>query len=214
MPNGDRSPEWQPGCYFNGRDVTRSSESENNFRKEWKEIIDCLYSYPSIAVWVPFNEAWGQFKTPEIAEWTKQYDPSRLVNPASGGNHYTCGDMLDLHKYPAPELYLYDGARPTVLGEYGGIGLALEGHTWEDRRNWGYVQFKNADEATEEYIRYARMLLELAKTGFSAAVYTQITDVEVEVNGLITYDRKIVKLDEAKLREINQTVCHSLDNRF
>lgn len=214
MPNGDRSPEWQPGCYFNGRDVTRSSESENNFRKEWKEIIDCLYSYPSIAVWVPFNEAWGQFKTPEIVAWTKSYDPSRLVNPASGGNHYACGDMLDLHKYPAPELYLYDGARPTVLGEYGGIGLALEGHTWEDRRNWGYVQFKNADEATEEYIRYARMLLELAKTGFSAAVYTQITDVEVEVNGLITYDRKIVKLDEAKLREINQTVCHSLDNRF
>ena len=157
---------------------------------------------------------WGQFKTPEIVAWTKSYDPSRLVNPASGGNHYACGDMLDLHKYPAPELYLYDGARPTVLGEYGGIGLALEGHTWEDRRNWAYVQFKNADEATEEYIRYARMLLELAKTGFSAAVYTQITDVEVEVNGLITYDRKIVKLDEAKLREINQTVCHSLDNRF
>ena len=73
-----------------------------------KEIMDALYSYPCIGTWIPFNEAWGQFKTPEIVEWTKQYDPTRLVNPASGGNHYTCGDMLDLHNYPAPELYLYD----------------------------------------------------------------------------------------------------------
>ncbi len=74
----------------------------------------------------PFNEAWGQFKTSEIAEWTKQYDSTRLVNPASGGNHYTCGDMLDLHNYPGPEMYLYDAQRATVLGEYGGIGLVFE----------------------------------------------------------------------------------------
>lgn len=80
-----------------------------------------------------FNEAWGQFKTREIAEWTKQYDPTRLVNPASGGNHYTCGDMLDLHHYPAPELYLYDAQRATVLGEYGGIGLLMKNHLWESR---------------------------------------------------------------------------------
>lgn len=78
-----------------------------------------------------FNEAWGQFKTSEIAEWTKQYDPTRLVNPASGGNHYTCGDMLDLHNYPGPEMYLYDAQRATVLGEYGGIGLVLKNHLWE-----------------------------------------------------------------------------------
>ena len=100
--------------------------------------LDCLYSYPCIGTWVPFNEAWGQFKTPEIAEWTKQYDPSRLVNPASGGNHYTCGDMLDLHNYPGPEMYLYDAQRATVLGEYGGIGLVLKEHLWEPNRNWGW----------------------------------------------------------------------------
>ena len=84
MPNGGPSPQWQARNYFNGREVIRSAASEANYRKEWKEIIDCLYSYPSIAVWVPFNEAWGQFKTPEIVAWTKEYDPSRLVNPASG----------------------------------------------------------------------------------------------------------------------------------
>ena len=211
MPNGDRSPEWQSARYFDGRDVTRSPESEANYRKEWKEIIDYLYSYPCIGVWVPFNEAWGQFKTPEIVAWTKRYDPSRLVNPASGGNHYACGDMLDLHKYPAPELYLYDASRPTVLGEYGGIGLPLEGHTWETKRNWGYVQFKNSDEATAEYVKYARQLLNLSKHGFSAAVYTQTTDVEVEINGLMTYDRKVIKLNEAEVRRVNEEICHSLD---
>ena len=87
-----------------------------------------------IAAWVPFNEAWGQFKTPEIAEWTKEYDPTRLVNPASGGNHYTCGDMLDLHHYPAPEMYLYDAQRANVLGEYGGIGLGSERIIFGERR--------------------------------------------------------------------------------
>ena len=211
MPNGDRNPEWQSTQYFNGRDVTRSPESEANYRKEWKEIIDYLYSYPCIGVWVPFNEAWGQFKTPEIVAWTKQYDPSRLVNPASGGNHYACGDMLDLHNYPAPKLYLYDASRPTVLGEYGGIGLPLEGHTWETKRNWGYVQFKSSEEATAEYVKYARQLLNLSKHGFSAAVYTQTTDVEVEINGLMTYDRKVIKLNEAEVRRINEEICHSLD---
>ena len=78
------------------------------YRKEWKEIMDCLYSYPCIGTWVPFNEAWDSLRPLKLLEWTKQYDPTRLVNPASGGNHYTCGDMLDLHNYPAPEMYLYD----------------------------------------------------------------------------------------------------------
>lgn len=125
MPSGDRNPEWQNRKYFEGTEMKRSAESEACYRKEWKEIMDALYSYPCIGTWIPFNEAWGQFKTPEIVEWTKQYDPTRLVNPASGGNHYTCGDMLDLHNYPAPELYLYDAQRATVLGEYGGIGWVV-----------------------------------------------------------------------------------------
>ena len=165
-----------------------------------------------IAVWVPFNEAWGQFKTPEIVAWTKEYDPSRLVNPASGGNHYTCGDILDLHHYPGPNMFLYDPRRATVLGEYGGIGLVIEGNTWvNDKKNWGYVKFNTSDEVTNEYIKYGKHLLELIQKGFSAAVYTQTTDVEGEINGLMTYDRKVIKMNEAKVREINQQICNSLN---
>ncbi len=211
MPSGDRNPEWQNRKYFEGTEMKRSAESEACYRKEWKEIMDALYSYPCIGTWIPFNEAWGQFKTPEIVEWTKQYDPTRLVNPASGGNHYTCGDMLDLHNYPAPELYLYDAQRATVLGEYGGIGWVVQGHIWEPDRNWGYIQFNSSKEVTDEYVKYAEKLYDLIPRGFSAAVYTQTTDVEVEVNGLMTYDRKVIKLDEKRVREINRKLCESLN---
>ena len=212
MPNGDRGPEWQMRQYFDGVDRVRSVESEANFREEWKELIDYLYSYPSVGVWVPFNEAWGQFKTEEIAEWTKQYDPTRLVNPASGGNHYTVGDMLDLHQYPAPQLYLYDAQRATVLGEYGGIGWANKEHLWEPDRNWGYVQFNSEKEVTDEYVKYAEQLKQLIRQGFSAALYTQTTDVEIEVNGLLTYDRELVKVDEERVRKVNQEICNILND--
>lgn len=210
MPSGDRNPEWQNRKYFEGTEKKRSAVSEACYRKEWKEIMDCLYSYPCIGTWVPFNEAWGQFKTPEIAEWTKEYDPTRLVNPASGGNHYTCGDMLDLHNYPAPEMYLYDAQRANVLGEYGGIGWVVKNHIWEPDRNWGYIQFNSSKEVTDEYIKYTDMLYDLITRGFSAAVYTQTTDVEVEVNGLMTYDRKVIKVDEKRVREANARICKSL----
>jgi beta-galactosidase/beta-glucuronidase len=212
MPNGDRSPYWQNRQYFTGTSLERTPQSEANYRKEWKEIMDFLFSNPSIVVWVPFNEAWGQFKTPEISDWTKAYDPSRLVNPASGGNHFRTGDMLDLHNYPGPELYLYDAERVTVLGEYGGIGLPLQGHLWQPDKNWGYVQFKNSDEVTNEYIKYTDLLKKYIKAGFSAAVYTQTTDVEGEVNGLITYDRKVIKVNEDRVRKANQEICNMLKN--
>jgi beta-galactosidase/beta-glucuronidase len=210
MPNGGVSPQWQGRNYFDGNELKRTAESEQIYRKEWKEIIDYLYSYPSIVVWVPFNEAWGQFKTEEIADWTKTYDPSRLVNPASGGNHYRTGDILDLHNYPGPNLFLYDAERVTVLGEYGGIGLPLEGHLWKADNNWGYVKFKNSKETTDEYIKYAQHLMKLIKLGFSAAVYTQTTDVEGEVNGFMTYDRKVDKLDFERVNDINKQVIETL----
>jgi len=211
MPNGDRSPQWQMRNYFNGLELVRSAESEANFRQEWKEIMDLTISNPSVVVWVPFNEAWGQFKTEEIVEWTKNYDPSRLVNPASGGNHYDVGDMLDMHNYPDPVMGLYDSKRANVLGEYGGIGLVLENHLWEKDRNWGYVQYKTSEEATNAYIEMAEKLKKLIPFGYSAAVYTQTTDVEVEVNGLMTYDRKVVKLNEDKVRKVNMEVIGTLN---
>jgi beta-galactosidase/beta-glucuronidase len=211
MPSGDHSPQWQSRNYFNGKEFDRSASSEENYRREWMEIIDFCYSNPCVVTWVPFNEAWGQFKTAEIVAWTKNYDPSRLVNPASGGNHYDTGDMLDIHNYPDPVIAMFDGKRACVLGEYGGIGLALNDHLWDQDRNWGYVQYKTSEEATDAYINLAEKLKKLIPTCYSAAVYTQTTDVESEVNGLMTYDRQIVKLNEERIRKVNQEVCMSLN---
>lgn len=213
MPSGDKSPRWDMHQYSEIPDAIRSEESETNYRKEWKDIIDFLYNYPSIAVWVPFNEAWGQFKTKEIVEWTKSYDPSRLVDPSSGGNHSRNGDMLDIHNYPGPKVRIFDAERANVLGEYGGIGFPMQGHLWQTDKNWGYVQFKNSKDVTDKYIEYAEQLKTMIKTCYSAAVYTQTTDVEGEVNGLITYDRKVIKLEEGRLRKINQEICNSLQSK-
>ena len=210
MPSGGRGPGWVTTRYFDGPLSKRTPESEATYKKEWKEIIDYLYSAPCIGVWVPFNESWGQFNTPEIVNWTKMYDPSRLVNPASGGNHYPVGDILDLHNYPEPKLYFYDACRATVLGEYGGIGRKVEGHTWVSSQGWGYVEYDTEEKVTDTYVEYAEMLMKLIERGFSAAVYTQTTDCEVELNGLMTYDREIIKLNEQRIREINQKVIRSL----
>lgn len=211
MPSGDHGNHWDPHKYNGGTDRQRSAESAANFYQEWKEIMDLCISHPSVVVWVPFNEAWGQFETKEAAEWTKQYDPSRLVNPASGGNHRDCGDILDLHNYPGPNMFLFDALRVNVLGEYGGIGLPLKGHLWEDGdKNWGYIEFKNSDQVTAEYVKYADQLKDWVKKGFSAAVYTQTTDVEGEVNGLMTYDRKVVKINEEAVKKANQSVIDTM----
>jgi hypothetical protein len=207
MPSGDHNRyQWEPHRYNGGTDAKRSQASIDNYYREWEEIMDLCGSFPSVVVWVPFNEAWGQFDTEKVVEWTIARDASRLVNPASGGNHRPCGHILDLHNYPAPGMFLFDAERVNVLGEYGGIGLPMEEHLWWQKRNWGYIQFKNSDEVTAEYVKYAQQLQELVKRGFSAAVYTQTTDVEGEVNGLMTYDRKKVKINEAEVRKANQAV--------
>ena len=211
MPSGDLHGSWQNTRWYEGTEFVRSAASEANYRKEWQEIMDYLHSNPCIVVWVPFNEGWGQFKTVEIAAWTKQHDPSRLVNAASGGNHFlAAGDILDLHNYPQPDMYLTDAKRVNVLGEYGGIGLPLAGHLWTPDRNWGYVKFTTPAEVTEEYVKYAHALKDYIARGFSAAVYTQTTDVEIEVNGLMTYDRRVDKVDIPRIHEINRQVINTL----
>ena len=211
MPSGDMGNKWEMYTYNGGTDKNRTQESKDNFSKEWKEIMDFCMSSPSVVVWVPFNEAWGQFDTERIVNWTMEYDPSRLVNPASGGNHRPCGHMLDLHNYPEPKMYLYDAKRVNVLGEYGGIGLPVEGHLWSADKNWGYIEFKTREDVTDRYVTYAEKLMELVERGFSAAVYTQTTDVEGEVNGLVTYDREVVKVDVDRLHEVNRRLVRSLD---
>lgn len=118
--------------------------------------------------------------------------------------------MLDIHHYPGPEMKLTDPQRVNVLGEYGGIGLPLDGHLWMNDRNWGYVQFKNSDEVTRQYVEYANSLRDMVKRGFSAAVYTQTTDMEGEINGVMTYDRKVIKMNEDALRKANLEVINAL----
>jgi len=212
MPSGDMSTgKWEPHRYGAGTDAERSEESFANYYKEWGEIMDFCGRHPSVVVWVPYNEAWGQYRAEEVADWTKRRDPSRLVNPASGGNYRDCGDMLDLHNYPEPKMYLYDAKRVNVLGEYGGIGLPVEGHLWSADKNWGYIEFKTREDVTDRYVTYAEKLMELVERGFSAAVYTQTTDVEGEVNGLVTYDREVVKVDVDRLHEVNRRLVRSLD---
>ncbi len=207
MPSGDLGNHWEnrPGVLGRATDKNRTAESEGYYRTEWNRIMNVLYNFPCIVVWTPFNEAWGQFKTVEIADWTKKKDPSRLVNSASGGNFYAAGDILDLHSYPDPAMPLpqiFDGKEAVVCGEFGGLGLPLDGHTWQ-QKNWGYQSFKNTDTMFMRYKTLTDKLAELIPHGLSAAVYTQTTDVEGEVNGFMTYDRKVMKMPLEKLHAEN-----------
>lgn len=207
MPSGDMSgTDWQNRDYYKGTEKHRSPESDLAFRTEWKEIIDHLYNHPCIAVWVPFNEGWGQYDTDEITEWTKAYDPTRLVNGASGGNYFFSGDVLDMHQYPAPGMCLLSDKKANVCGEFGGIGYAVPEHLWFADRNWGYIQFASPREVTDEYVKYLGILDELAKIAYTGGVYTQTTDVEGEVNGLVTYDRKVLKMDTDRVSHANRSL--------
>ena len=209
MPSGDLGNRWdsRPAIVGIANDQKRSAESEGYYKKDWNNIIDALYFFPSIVVWTPFNEGWGQFKTPEIAEWTRKKDPTRLVNSASGGNFSYVDHIIDIHNYPEPVMPgadIFGKKLALVLGEYGGLGLPVSGHVWQEKDNWGYQSFKTADELFAKYTVFIDTLDQLIDKGLSAAVYTQTTDVEVEVNGLMTYDRKVVKNPPAKFKALHQ----------
>ena len=213
MPNiHDNSlGKWGRRHYDEGIDTPVPNEWKDNYCQEWKEIIQTNEVFPSIVMWVPFNEAWGQFNTEEIVKYTKFLDDTRLVNYASGGNFVRCsGDVLDLHNYPNPAMYLFDKDYVNVMGEYGGIGFPVEGHLWQTDKNWGYIQYKSADEVADTYEEYANELIGFVKKGFSGAIYTQTTDVEGEVNGLMTYDRKVIKLNVDRIKAINSKVIASM----
>ncbi|MES2376024.1 MAG: sugar-binding domain-containing protein [Bacteroidota bacterium] len=208
MPSGDLGNRWEnrPGVYDKGTDKDRTPESEGYYRKEWDAIMNALHNHPCIVVWIPFNEAWGQFKTVEIAEWTKKKDPSRLVNSASGGNFFDTGDIVDLHNYPQPAMpraEIFGKTKAVVLGEFGGLGWAVQNHTWVINRVWGYQTFKNGEELFARYSTFTDRLEDLIKIGLSAAIYTQTTDVEGEVNGFLTYDRKVFKMPVDGLYKVN-----------
>lgn len=198
MPSGD--------AYIgrNDPDITRTGESEEQFRLELGEMIKEHFNHPSIIVWVPFNEGWGQFKTGEIVNYIREIDSTRLVNPTSGWTDRNVGDIRDIHAYPGPAMPEPEERRAIVLGEFGGLGLPLEGHTWQEKDNWGYRSFDSQEKLLEAYAGLITQLMPMVGKGLSAAVYTQTTDVEIEVNGLMTYDRAVIKMDAEKLNKINR----------
>ncbi|MEO6316273.1 MAG: sugar-binding domain-containing protein [Chitinophagaceae bacterium] len=219
MPSGDLGNHWEsrPGIFGRATDKDRTPESEQIYKTEWNEIMQDLYNFPSIVVWVPFNEAWGQFKTSEIVEWTIKKDSSRLVNTASGGNFEPVGPIIDLHNYPEPLMpdpVLFGANRILVLGEFGGLGLPVENHTWQQKNNWGYQTFKSKEELWKRYAELINRIPALIEKGLSAAVYTQTTDVEVETNGLMTYDRKEIKMPVADLKKLHQQLYDNSKVKF
>ena len=180
-------------------DLKRSPESAAEYEKELKAMIDALRNHPSIVTWIPFNEGWGQFDTGRITDLIKAYDPSRLVDSTTGWADRHVGDMIDWHVYPGPGSPKPEASRAAVLGEFGGLGLPIPGHTWL-KEGWGYRSFKTQKELTEAGVElFERLHYLIGSPGLSAAVYTQTTDVETEVNGLMTYDREIEKMDPTRL---------------
>ena len=202
---------WSKDSLLGGTECEIPQEWKDNFYNEWTNIMTALRGFQCIVCWVPFNEAWGQFDTPEVVKYTKKFDPTRLVNESSGGNFHLVGDIIDVHHYPHPAMNVFEAKFINVLGEYGGIGYPVPGHTWEIDRKWGYGKNKqSSEEVMQQYEVYAEMLKVFVQTGCAAAVYTQTTDVEGEINGLMTYDRAVIKVDIPRLAEINRSVIESM----
>jgi Beta-galactosidase/beta-glucuronidase len=184
-------------------DIEVTEETAAVYKRELEAMIDTLQAVPSIVVWVPFNEGWGQHDTVNTLKWTKEKDPTRLVDGPSGWEDRGWGDMKDAHIYPGPDMFPVMPDRVSVLGEFGGLGYVVKGHLWQDKNNWGYQNMPTEDALFRRYVGMVSKLSNLNNKGLGAAVYTQITDVEGEVNGLITYDRKVVKLDPDTLAKIH-----------
>jgi len=197
MPNGDKHIGQKDP------DLVRSRDSAVQFELELANIIDSLRNHPCIVMWVPFNEGWGQYDTAHIAGWIKKHDPTRLVNNASGWVDRNEGDVCDIHSYPGPAAPPNEPNRAAVLGEFGGLGLHVREHSWQKTKGWGYRMPKTREQLSAAYGNLLQRLQPMKNKGLAAAVYTQTTDVETEVNGLMSYDRAVIKMDAEKTAALN-----------
>lgn len=196
------------------KDWDRPEASAKDFKAEWKSIMDNLRFFPSIVVWVPFNEGWGQFQTKEVTDWTQNYDKHRLVDATSGWTDRGVGDMFDAHQYPGPSMEptSQNAGRAIVLGEFGGLGWPVKEHLWnEEKRNWGYRTYFDKEIYHKELRQVLNNLYPLLSRGLSAAIYTQTSDVEGEVNGLITYDRKFQKITDDEMKKMAQPLFEPIN---
>jgi beta-galactosidase/beta-glucuronidase len=215
QPSGGVNPRW---VFMSDKPVDADwpDEQHAQYMYELERMMDSLKNSPAIVVWVPFNEAWGQHRSVEVGEWVMQRDPSRLVNIASGGNFFPVGDIADAHAYPDPR-FPFNPERFNdfikVVGEFGGHGFPVEGHLWNpDQKNWGYGKKlpESLDEYKERFRNTLGQLNQLRQEGIAAGVYTQTTDVEVEINGLLTYDREVAKIAAEELAEIRKEFLPNL----
>jgi ABC-type glycerol-3-phosphate transport system permease component len=199
MPSGDAFVDNGAG------EIKRSEASAAQFEAELKEMVDEHINHPAIVMWVIFNEGWGQYDTVRLTNWLKDYDKTRLVNAASGWNDMKIGDVRDIHSYPGPNAPQVYPDRASVLGEFGGLGLAIQGLTWQDEANWGYQELGDQQILLDEYTKLVNRLRPLiVEQGLAAAIYTQLSDVEVEVNGMMTYDRALAKIEPVTVKWINR----------
>jgi len=184
-----------------GNNATESGRRD--FRMELEQMMDQKMNHPSIVMWILFNEGWGQFDTERMVRWMKAVDPTRLVDNASGWTDAKVGDVIDMHSYPEPSVPVPEGARAGVISEFGGLGLGVEGHQWS-QQTWAYQVLTNAETLVGRYGALMEKVWELQKVnGLGAAVYTQLTDVESECNGFLTYDRQVLKTDAEKVFQAN-----------
>jgi hypothetical protein len=201
---------WYYWCDRLGLLVWQDMPSANNntragraqFEAELLRMISGLQNHPAIIMWVLFNEGWGQYDTEQLVEWIKNADPSRLVDNASGWTDTQTGNVVDAHSYPDPDAPAPEDRRAPVLGECGGLGLVTEGHAWP--QPWAYQMLPDV-WSLQGWYSHVRKEIELQRQsrGLCAAVYTQITDVENECNGLMTYDRAVTKLSPDWLAAVN-----------
>lgn len=216
MPSASGVYMWSPDGAHDYKEGEKSPESASSFMSELSGVMESLYNHPSIVAWIPFNEGWGQFNTKDIFSWMESFDPQRLVW-VSGGNDFGIGSAFDRHVYPGPSFVRLEHCRASVLGEFGGNGFAIEGHTWDSDAdgaydtflNWGYAGVKSLAELQAFYLGQMRELDALVKRGLGAAIFTQLSDVESEFNGLMTYDRKVLKLNPEDVRPLHQALYDS-----
>lgn len=201
MPSGDAFPPQGE------LEIRKSPIAAADFESELKAMIAHLANHPSVVMWIPFNEGWGQYDTVRLTNDIKALDPTRLVTCASGWNDFPVGDVIDIHAYPGPASPDPEDTRAAVLGEFGGLGLVIPEHAWKKETSWGYQNFPSPEALTDAYVRLLDAVRRLHhQRGLSAAIYTQTSDVEIEVNGLLTYDRARLKVDRDRVRAANLAV--------
>ncbi|SFO26998.1 Glycosyl hydrolases family 2, TIM barrel domain [Chitinophaga sp. YR627] len=192
------------------------AEAKTAFEKENKENIAQLYNYPSIVIWVLFNEGWARYDQKRLTEWMKKEDPSRIVNGHTGENYdrsapqevsqkWASSDLTDIHDYPGPGIPPTLPGKACVLGEWGGVRVPTLKHQWNDMEGWGYIQVP-ASAFKMKYDSMVKSLKKFEEQGLSGSIYTEPFDVETEENGMMTYDREVIKISPEELRDIHSQI--------